>query len=133
MNLDTQLKGRHFNTPIFSCQRTKGLLPNAPSYRNKGILSSAQQSLRAPTGRPRYLTSALDPPTECRYLHLASPRDPYPDVNTSREQRTAGYERPAPGLLVPRDLGYRSPAGKDERSEERRVGKECRSRWSPYH
>ena len=25
--------------------------------------------------------------------------------------------------------GYRSP----ERSEERRVGKECRSRWSPYH
>ena len=24
-------------------------------------------------------------------------------------------------------------AGKDVRSEERRVGKECRSRWSPYH
>ena len=23
--------------------------------------------------------------------------------------------------------------GKDKRSEERRVGKECRSRWSPYH
>ena len=23
--------------------------------------------------------------------------------------------------------------GPDERSEERRVGKECRSRWSPYH
>src|SRR5260370_38949459 len=22
---------------------------------------------------------------------------------------------------------------RDERSEERRVGKECRSRWSPYH
>ena len=22
---------------------------------------------------------------------------------------------------------------KDNRSEERRVGKECRSRWSPYH
>ena len=27
-----------------------------------------------------------------------------------------------------------SAAGdKDSRSEERRVGKECRSRWSPYH
>src|SRR5260370_5326970 len=24
-------------------------------------------------------------------------------------------------------------SGKMERSEERRVGKECRSRWSPYH
>ena len=30
--------------------------------------------------------------------------------------------------------GYRSPeAGFFLRSEERRVGKECRSRWSPYH
>ena len=26
-----------------------------------------------------------------------------------------------------------NPAKKAERSEERRVGKECRSRWSPYH
>ena len=25
------------------------------------------------------------------------------------------------------------PYGLDTRSEERRVGKECRSRWSPYH
>ena len=24
-------------------------------------------------------------------------------------------------------------AAMDDRSEERRVGKECRSRWSPYH
>ena len=23
--------------------------------------------------------------------------------------------------------------GRNKRSEERRVGKECRSRWSPYH
>src|SRR2546430_11775677 len=33
--------------------------------------------------------------------------------------------------------GIRSNAGHDQgkknRSEERRVGKECRSRWSPYH
>ena len=28
--------------------------------------------------------------------------------------------------------GY-NPFLKDSRSEERRVGKECRSRWSPYH
>ena len=26
-----------------------------------------------------------------------------------------------------------SGSGKSTRSEERRVGKECRSRWSPYH
>ena len=29
---------------------------------------------------------------------------------------------------------FGSPLGfQDARSEERRVGKECRSRWSPYH
>ena len=28
------------------------------------------------------------------------------------------------------DTGCKIP---DKRSEERRVGKECRSRWSPYH
>src|SRR3989337_1543032 len=27
----------------------------------------------------------------------------------------------------------RGPCRGDPRSEERRVGKECRSRWSPYH
>ena len=27
----------------------------------------------------------------------------------------------------------RAPFGLEPRSEERRVGKECRSRWSPYH
>jgi len=27
----------------------------------------------------------------------------------------------------------RTDAACDQRSEERRVGKECRSRWSPYH
>ena len=29
--------------------------------------------------------------------------------------------------------GLGAGARKDVRSEERRVGKECRSRWSPYH
>ena len=30
-------------------------------------------------------------------------------------------------------LGSKAVAGVGVRSEERRVGKECRSRWSPYH
>ena len=33
------------------------------------------------------------------------------------------------GLYVPENF----PRFSNERSEERRVGKECRSRWSPYH
>ena len=35
-------------------------------------------------------------------------------------------DRPADGYLL-------SAAYRLTRSEERRVGKECRSRWSPYH
>ena len=30
-------------------------------------------------------------------------------------------------------LADKAKAGAKLRSEERRVGKECRSRWSPYH
>ena len=29
--------------------------------------------------------------------------------------------------------GFSNISAKSDRSEERRVGKECRSRWSPYH
>src|SRR6267143_4384559 len=43
------------------------------------------------------------------------------------------------GMQVDREQGRQQAAwselrfGKSQRSEERRVGKECRSRWSPYH
>src|SRR3712207_4019264 len=37
-----------------------------------------------------------------------------------------------PGLMLQK-LTTREPDLKQLRSEERRVGKECRSRWSPYH
>ena len=38
-------------------------------------------------------------------------------------------------VMVPRPGGISIVVGivASERSEERRVGKECRSRWSPYH
>ena len=43
-----------------------------------------------------------------------------------------------PQEIVSRELGVDVSGGteisyEDTRSEERRVGKECRSRWSPYH
>src|SRR5258708_39600796 len=47
-----------------------------------------------------------------------------PDVPTSTE---LGF----PGMVMENWYGLLGPAGL--RSEERRVGKECRSRWSPYH
>src|SRR5688572_32788912 len=41
-----------------------------------------------------------------------------------------------PALYQRSGSPYQDPGGQDwpdNRSEERRVGKECRSRWSPYH
>jgi hypothetical protein len=45
---------------------------------------------------------------------------------TAAPPPTLAPDLPAPALPLPMAL---QPA----RSEERRVGKECRSRWSPYH
>src|SRR2546427_5983153 len=50
-------------------------------------------------------------------------------TNDSDGRRVA---RDAGALLVDDPGGGQSPAVA-ARSEERRVGKECRSRWSPYH
>ena len=36
-------------------------------------------------------------------------------------------------VSVKKNEKARKPSLVVERSEERRVGKECRSRWSPYH
>ena len=47
-----------------------------------------------------------------------------------------GFERPVVTQLLrehPYALFVFSNRGQTARSEERRVGKECRSRWSPYH
>ena len=38
-----------------------------------------------------------------------------------------------PNLSITKQLENQRGKSDDDRSEERRVGKECRSRWSPYH
>ena len=44
------------------------------------------------------------------------------------------YDPYAPGLEgVAEEMLHCGFEGLNLRSEERRVGKECRSRWSPYH
>ena len=43
------------------------------------------------------------------------------------------YERPSTGFLAQNFLRDPTSSPLRARSEERRVGKECRSRWSPYH
>src|SRR5256885_4114001 len=44
-----------------------------------------------------------------------------------------GLERCVPAEVADRSRHAIEPVEEASRSEERRVGKECRSRWSPYH
>src|SRR5256885_12084504 len=53
-------------------------------------------------------------------------RDPGP---VGAEDHPPGEARPA----VPRVVGLQAGRGQAGRSEERRGGEECRSRWAPYH
>src|SRR5256885_12759702 len=48
------------------------------------------------------------------------------------ENLSAGLPHAAGPKLGPK-AGFPRTSGPRRRSEERRVGKECRSRWSPYH
>src|SRR2546422_11718341 len=55
------------------------------------------------------------------------------DLDCPNVHRARARELPAhPSREVLREHLHRR-VGDGERSEERRVGKECRSRWSPYH
>ena len=67
------------------------------------------------------------------------PEQPKPDLSPPPHRERKPYQRPLPVeryALDYRLLAEAYPGLKTvelTRSEERRVGKECRSRWSPYH
>ena len=62
-------------------------------------------------------------------------------VMISCEKNKKDTEKPTIKLIEPENGDSIKPSDKEgihfevefARSEERRVGKECRSRWSPYH
>src|SRR5260370_2960376 len=55
-----------------------------------------------------------------------------PDLNES--ERAAEFQvTKLPALIKMKLIAWRDKDRTHLRSEERRVGKECRSRWSPYH
>ena len=61
------------------------------------------------------------------------------EMETSKDRKTLsckpiGYiYSPYKGKADTPKNGNERPNTEHRRSEERRVGKECRSRWSPYH
>ena len=64
------------------------------------------------------------------YLRARGPWNRYQELK-EQEANIARYEGWRGTRL--RDDGPSAASIMAQRSEERRVGKECRSRWSPYH
>src|SRR2546422_11114321 len=71
------------------------------------------------------------------YASLSPPSlEPFPHDQRKHRQRSHGIGPPPSERRVQaetEECRRREPCADDGRSEERRVGKECRSRWSPYH
>src|ERR1051326_1819646 len=62
------------------------------------------------------------------------PNVDYPTINVKASLPGANSDTMAAAVALPLEKQFSTIAGLDSmRSEERRVGKECRSRWSPYH
>ena len=54
-------------------------------------------------------------------------------AGVSRLLAAKGRDRRMPPPVLVADPAQAATVAASSRSEERRVGKECRSRWSPYH
>ena len=62
----------------------------------------------------------------------------FPELKGQKEKIQNSYRVAVPGCYASGFISIARPLvelglAQPERSEERRVGKECRSRWSPYH
>ena len=58
--------------------------------------------------------------------------EPYSRYGKSYVRYKTGFESGVE-IEIPKNAEYADRIVAEGRSEERRVGKECRSRWSPYH
>ena len=72
------------------------------------------------------------PETDVDSLNLAIQKMPENEKPAALKNAAFEFYRKNPAAAIDFALQYEK-LSEQERSEERRVGKECRSRWSPYH
>src|SRR3989442_4522435 len=116
---------------------------NAPSSRGEDLLllnrvtwganpSSARELARM--GPERYLEAQLQPAQEAALPpEVQAQVDAMTIAQRPVDELAKEMEGRRKGLDLLRNDDEKKAAQQAYRSEERRVGKECRSRWSPYH
>src|SRR2546422_11195459 len=87
---------------------------------------------------PALLAQLPDPDSALNYLERYLRPDAEPGESRAPFVRTVAYLKQHPAalhhlLVIFSYSRFLSETLVQQRSEERRVGKECRSRWSPYH
>ena len=91
---------------------------------NKSSMSDLQAKLpQVPVDK---LNQALDKLFSEGYIEIAAAIPTVPPLKDKDKEEDLDFTR-----FINRKV--KEPTLQAERSEERRVGKECRSRWSPYH
>src|SRR3989441_3688751 len=102
---------------------------DAKNERAKAALSMLAPSVAtpAPSGKPEGKVKAKDAKMKVR--DEASADGDFIDLGSMLTEEEDG----PPAKDTRMTVADEEPTGDEERSEERRVGKECRSRWSPYH
>ena len=101
-------------------------IPNAQARAGIPCRAGAQAQRKPSTAR------AASPPPASRPQEIPNARA-REDTTTRRPARNSKRARARYWRRGSRPLRVRKPKIFLGRSEERRVGKECRSRWSPYH
>src|ERR1044071_1791863 len=106
-----------------------------------------------PTSQSRFIiAAALSMLVLLGWTYFYSPKSPPANSNTNANTATQQPAQPQPTAAAPvatpqpaqpiastpdttpaRSITIKTALYEVTRSEERRVGKECRSRWSPYH
>src|SRR6266540_4444960 len=90
-------------------------------------------AVRAPRSENPFIESAGAPAWNTAVPTPAPAADPFASPPPPTDPFAAAGHRPAGADPFAEAEGSRATLAVTDRSEERRVGKECRSRWSPYH
>src|SRR2546427_10341152 len=103
------------------------LFPYTTLFRSRSAIKRQFDELH----KVRYGTSAPQEPADLVSLRVTVLGTMKKPPRHSVERGSAEPSRASVRTVKP--VYFRSSGWVDTRSEERRVGKECRSRWSPYH
>src|SRR5215510_10721376 len=136
-----------FSNTCNACHRSaRELRPTSAGFLREHYTTGAQEAASmaaylASVGSDPRAVQQRRPPTlgagQAATTTEGTPRPPQamPGGEQGRPQEGRPQEGQAtlPGRRPPSEQSKQSPATAALRSEERRVGKECRSRWSPYH